>query len=125
MTMVSKLIFRVGVSVEDIDRDIVANVEKAVAASERGEDFESTRTISFENWNTFFRCMTPNRIAILEHVSARNTIASTRALSVALGRDYSGVHADVAELVRIGLLERDGNALRCEIEPGAAELAAA
>ena len=69
--------------------------------------------------------MTPNRIAILEHVASHGMIASTRALSIALGRDYSGVHADVAELVKLGLLERDGNALRCEIEPDVVELAAA
>ena len=68
--------------------------------------------------------MTPNRIALLEHVAAHNA-ASTRALSIALGRDYSGVHADVAELVKLGLLERDGNALYCEIEPDTAELVAA
>ncbi len=123
--MASKLVFRVGVSLEEIDREIVANVDSAVAAAERGENIETKRTISFENWATFFRSMTPNRIAILEHVAAHDIIASTRALSVALGRDYSGVHADVAELVKLGLLERDGNALRCEIEPDIAELAAA
>ena len=123
--MASKLVFRVGVSLEEIDREIVANVDAAVAAAERGEKIETKRTISFENWATFFRSMTPNRIAILEHVAAHDLIASTRALSVALGRDYSGVHADVAELVKLGLLERDGNALRCEIEPDIAELAAA
>ena len=125
MNMASKLVFRVGVSLEEIDREIVANVDVAVAAAERGESIEAKRTISFENWTTFFRCVTPNRIAILEHVAAHDMIASTRALSVALGRDYSGVHADVAELVKLGLLERDGNSLRCEIEPDIAELAAA
>ena len=123
--MAGKLVFRVGVSLEEIDREIVANVDAAVAAAERGQSIETKRTISFENWATFFRCMTPNRIAVLEQVAAHDTIASTRALSVALGRDYSGVHADVAKLVKLGLLERDGNALRCEIEPDIAELAAA
>ena len=123
--MADKLVFRVGFSLEEIDREIVTNVSAAVAAADRGESIEAKRTISFENWTTFFRCMTPNRIAILEHVAAHDMIASTRALSVALGRDYSGVHADVAELVKLGLLERDGNALRCEIAPDIAELAAA
>ena len=123
--MADKLVFRVGFSLEEIDREIVTNVSAAVAAADRGESIKAKRTISFENWTTFFRCMTPNRIAILEHVAAHDMIASTRALSVALGRDYSGVHADVAELVKLGLLERDGNALRCEIEPNIAELAAA
>lgn len=69
--------------------------------------------------------LTPNRIAILEHVAAHDAVASMRALSIALGRDYSGVHADVAELVKLRLIERKGNVLYCEIEPGAAELAVA
>ncbi len=123
--MTGMLVFRVGVSLEEIDREIVANVEAAVAAAEQGRRIEPKRLISFENWTTFFRYMTPNRIAILEHVAAHDTIASTRALSIALDRDYSGVHADVAELVKRGLLERDGRALRCEIDPDRAELAAA
>lgn len=122
--MASKLVFRIGMSLEEIDREIVANVEAAIAAADRGESFETKRTIGFENWATFFRSMTPNRIAILEHVAAHD-VASTRALSIALSRDYSAVHADVAELVKLGLIERDGTALRCEIEPDAAELVAA
>ena len=44
--------------------------------------------------------MLPNHIALLEHVAAHDMIASTRALSIALGRDYSGVHTNVAELVK-------------------------
>lgn len=123
--MSGRLMFRVGVTLEEIDREIAANVEAAAAAADNGECFEAKRTIGFENWTTFFRSMTPNRIAILEHVAARDVVASTRALSIALGRDYSGVHADVAELVKLGLLERDGNALRCEIDPDAAELVGA
>ncbi len=87
-----------------------------------GQRFEAKRAIDFENWQAFFRSMTPNRIAILEHVAAHDMVASTRALAQSLGRDYSGVHGDVAELVKLGLLERDGNALRCEIEPDRAEL---
>ena len=123
--MLGRLVFRVGVSLEEIDREIAANVEAAVAAADKGESFEAKRTVSFENWKAFFRSMTPNRVAILEHVAAHDVVASTRALSIALGRDYSGVHADVAELVKLGLLERDGNALRCEIQPATVDLVAA
>lgn len=123
--MASKLIFRIGMSLEAIDSEIVANVAAAVAAADRGESFEPRRTISFENWSSFFRSMTPNRVALLEHVAAHEAVASTRALSIALGRDYSAVHADVAELVKLGLIERDGNALRCEIEPDQVKLEAA
>ncbi len=120
--MARKLLFRVGVSLDEIDREIS---ETALAAVERGEDYEARRTVSFENWTTFFRSMTANRICILEHIAARESVASTRALALALGRDYAAVHADVAELVKLGLLERDGTALWCEVEPDRAELAAA
>lgn len=122
--MAGKLVFRIGMSLEAIDREIVANVEAAVAAADRGESFEPKRTIGFETWTAFFRSMTPNRVALLEYVAAQDGVASTRALSIAVGRDYSGVHADVAELVKLGLLERDGTALLCEVEPDAAELVA-
>lgn len=124
MSMTGKLVFRIGMSLEAIDREIVANVEAAVAAADRGESIEPKRTISFENWATFFRSMTPNRIAILEHVAVHD-VASTRALSIALGRDYAAVHGDVDKLVKLGLIERDGTALRCEIEPDRADLVAA
>ena len=123
--MTGKIVFRIGISLEEIDREIVANVEAAVAAAERGESFEAKRTISFENWTTFFRSMTANRIRVLQHVAARDVVASVRELAIGLGRDYAAVHTDVAELVQLGLLERDGRAIRCEIEPDRAELVAA
>ena len=119
--MAGKIVFRIGMSLEEIDREIVATV----AATERGESFEAKRIISFENWTTFFRSMTANRIAVLQHVAARDVVASVRELAIGLSRDYAAVHADVAELVQLGLLERDGRAIRCEIKPDRAELAAA
>jgi predicted transcriptional regulator len=115
----SKLEFIIGKS---DDGEIVAKVDAALATAARGEPIEAKRTIRFENWSTFFRLMTANRAAILEFVAAQDDgqVRSTRALALALGRDYAAVHADVAELVELGLLERDGNALRCEVEAGAA-----
>lgn len=110
--MSGRLVFQIGVSRQEIDREIAAHVEAAIATADAGGSLEARRTISFENWNTFFRCMTPNRIAILEHVAAHDVAATTRALSVTLGRDHSSIQADVAELVKLGLLERDGSALQ-------------
>lgn len=122
--MKGRLIFRIGTSLEEIDREIAERVRTAMLAANRGEDVEASRTVGFESWPTFFRSMTANRIAILEYVSAHDTVPSTRALAKALNRDYAAVHGDVAELVKLGLLERDGNALVCEIDPTAAILAA-
>ena len=106
MTVASKLVFRVGMSLDEIDREIVANSDAAMIAVESGQTVEPRRTIGFEDWAAFFRSMTANRIAILEYIAEQEIVASTRALSAALGRDYAAVHADVAALVRIGLLER-------------------
>ncbi len=79
--MAGKWVFRIGLGLDGIDREIVANVDAAVEAAGRGDSIEARRTISFENWATFFRAMSPNRIAILEHVAAHGKVASTRAFS--------------------------------------------
>lgn len=120
----SKIVFRIGVTPEEIDREIATHVEAQLAAAERGEPVRSKRTISFESWAGFFRTMTPNRIAILEYVAAQDGVPSIRALSKALSRDYAAVHHDVAELLKLGLIEKDGNMLRCEVAPLPAEMAA-
>jgi predicted transcriptional regulator len=110
---------------EQADQEILAHVASATAAMARGEAVEAKRTIRFENWATFFKAVTPNRIGVLEYVAERDAVPSTRTLAVALGRDYAAVHADVTALLKLRLLERDGNVLRCETGPDGAELAAA
>ena len=100
--MAGKIVFRIGMSLEEVAREIVANLEAAVAAAERKESFEARRTISFENWTTLFRSMTADRIVVLQHVAARDVVASMRELTISLGRDYAAVHADIEELVQLG-----------------------
>ncbi len=119
-----RLILRIGTSREEIDREIVERVEAATVAADRGDDVQPVRTISFESWPTFFRSVTAHRVAILEYVSAHDAVPSVRALAKALDRDYAAVHGDVSELVKLGLLERDGTALVCELAPSPAILAA-
>lgn len=116
--------FRIGQSLQDIDREIAETLDTALAAATRGEAVAPKRTISFESWDAFFRTMTPKRIAILEYVSSHDGVASIRALAKALDRDYAAVHRDVADLLELGLIEKDGKALRCEAGPQEAELAA-
>jgi predicted transcriptional regulator len=55
---------------------------------------------------TFLKVLTPNRWALLRALRGRGP-SSIRALAQSLGRDYRGVHADVAVLVDAGLIERD------------------
>jgi predicted transcriptional regulator len=123
--MGTKIVFRIGLDLDQIDREILANCEKASAAAARGDAVEAKRTVNFESWTTFFQAVTPNRIAILEYVAEHDAVASTRALAMALGRDYAAVHADVAALLKLRLLEREGNTLHCEVGPDGAELVAA
>ncbi len=123
--MAAKIVFRIGLDLEQIDRDILSHVAHATAAAARDEAIEAKRTIRFENWATFFKTVTPNRIDILEYVAERDAVPSTRALATALGRDYAAVHADVTALLKPRLLEREGNVLHCEAGPGSAELVTA
>lgn len=125
MNASGRIIFRIGADLEQIDAEIVENCQEAMAAAARGEAVTPKRIVTFETWDTFFRSLTPNRIKILEHVAGNGRVASTRALALALGRDYAAVHADVAALLKLHLLERDGTALRCEVGPDRANLVAA
>jgi len=84
---------------------------------ERGEVTEASaeRHVGFETFELFARIMTPRRLELLRHVH-RHPPRSIRALSIALGRDYRRVHADVAALVTAGLLDRDAAGLRADYE---------
>jgi len=114
----SRLVFRVGASAQEIDRDILGQLHTAMALinAMEVEAVEPVRSYEFADWNVFFKMMTPNRIAMLEFIAKQGYVASVRALAVALGRDYRAVHADAGQMLRLGLLHRDsdGTTLRCE-----------
>jgi predicted transcriptional regulator len=71
------------------------------------------RHLGFETFELFARVMTPRRLELLHQVH-RHPPRSTRALSIALGRDYRRVHDDVQALVAAGLLDRDAAGLRAD-----------
>ena len=110
--MACRIAFRIGVSQEQMNREIVAQCEGAVAAAARGEAIEATYSVHFETWADFFRKITPGRIAILEHVEQHESVASMDALATAMGRSCPAVQADVLALVGLGLLHRRGDTLR-------------
>ena len=86
----------------------------AVARHEAGETV-TEHHLTFENWQTFARVMTANRLELLRHVHhapARSVLALARAL----GRDYKRVHEDVEALVAAGLLDRDNTGLRADYD---------
>ena len=94
--------------------DTEQRVLDAVARHERGEDVAETH-LTFENWQTFARVMTANRLELLRHVH-RAPPRSVLALARALGRDYKRVHEDVEALVAAGLLDRHANGLRADYD---------
>jgi predicted transcriptional regulator len=102
----NRLHIHVGGSFADDARRILA----AAAHAEAGEAVVRESHISFQDWDTFFRILTPARIELLRYVHA-HTVPSVRALSLALGRDYRRVHGDVTALLSAGLIERRGTAL--------------
>ena len=73
------------------------------------------RHIGFASFELFAHIMTPRRLELLRHVH-RDPPRSVRALSSALGRDYRRVHEDVEALVKAGLLDRTGTALRADYD---------
>ena len=119
-----KVEFRIGVGEQAID-DIIARTAAAMEAVEAGRAQEPVTIIRFESWQTFWKVLTPNRIALIEHVTAHERVSSIRALAIALRRDYSAVHSDVTALVEAGLLGRDGNTITCDVEINCASMARA
>ncbi len=84
---------------EDASRRFVDAWRRA----ERGEPVHE-RHLAFESWEALARVMTGKRMELLHYVR-RHKVTSVRALSKALGRDYSNVHADVSALTAAGLLD--------------------
>ena len=68
-------------------------------------DIAPSRRIAFESMEALLKALTPNRWASASPLAALRPFVGSR-LSSALGRDYRGVHADVAGLLGLGLIER-------------------
>lgn len=83
--------------------------------AERGEltGANAEHHLSFEDFATFARLVTPKRLALLREVHRRPSL-SARALAESLGRDVRRVQADVDALVGAGLLDRGPNGLSAD-----------
>lgn len=64
--------------------------------------------LSFESARTLFSELTPARLDLLDTLRGIGP-ASVYALAKAAARNYSNVHADIARLVDLGLVERTGD----------------
>jgi predicted transcriptional regulator len=90
--------------VEDLDR-FFAGARKAAHRIDSGDMRAQPALLAFENMETLLRVLTPNRWALLRRLRSAGP-SSVRALAGLLGRDYRGVHADVAALLAVGLIEK-------------------
>lgn len=97
---------KIGTLKEAADR-----VVDAWERAERGEHVESTSTISFPDFETFLKVLTPGRFTMLKHLR-QHPERSIKALAEALQRDYRHVHGDVKALEDAGLVERAEGTVR-------------
>jgi predicted transcriptional regulator len=81
---------------------------------ERGEEVNE-KHVSFANWDTMVRVLSPKRIELLRHVH-QHPAKNIRDLAKALGRDYRRVHEDVEALEAAGLLDRGKEGVRADYD---------
>lgn len=62
--------------------------------------------LSFESARTLFAELTPARLDLLNTLRGLGS-SSVYALAKAAGRNYSNVHADIARLTELGLVDRN------------------
>ena len=77
----------------------------AVARKQIASEGEPDYHLSFESARTLFSLLTPARIDLLDTLR-RSGPCSVYALAKTAGRNYSNVHADIAQLIDLGLVER-------------------
>jgi predicted transcriptional regulator len=79
-------------------------------AAQRGEIPEARQELAFVELETLFKVLSTPRLRLLRVLRQAGHI-SIRELSRQLNRDYRGVHASVAMLERVGLIEHDAEEL--------------
>lgn len=85
--------------------DFFAEAARAAELVDAGDLSEQGAVIAFESMEVLLKVLTANRWRLLRTLRA-NGPTSVRRLSQLLGRDYRAVHADVAALLDVGLIER-------------------
>ncbi len=87
--------------------------ERFVEAWHKAEtgDIEQVEVhLNFEDFAMLLSVLTPKRLALLKSLRQHGPL-SVRALAKRLERDYKNVHADVAALEEMGLVERTDKGL--------------
>jgi predicted transcriptional regulator len=107
----SKVTIHFAADRQKADHDSLARLLEADARYNRGEEVEAEDHVTFESFEMLLSALSPKRLELLRHLH-QHPARSTKALAKAVDRDYRRVHDDVAALAQIGLIERDGTALR-------------
>ena len=76
---------------------------------DRGQARSAPARFAFESMEGLLKVLTANRWALLRGLRLLGP-SSVRALAKHFDRDYRGVHADVALLIKAGLIARDDQA---------------
>jgi predicted transcriptional regulator len=101
----------VGSSLGDAARRFVDTVGRV----ERGEPVAAQDNVTFVTWSALASVMTDKRHELLRHLHS-HPAGSIRALARDLCRDYKRVHADIAALAAVGLVERVDGCWRAEYD---------
>ena len=105
---------QVQVHVGETMEDVGARFVEAWHRMEGGEEVNE-KHVSFADWETMVRVLSPKRLELLRHVH-QSPARNIRVLAFALGRNYRRVHEDVGALEAAGLLDRDKEGLRAEYD---------
>jgi predicted transcriptional regulator len=89
--------------------DALDRFEAAWNRVAEGRKISPLRVLCLESLPLFLKTLTPARWHLLETLRREGTV-SIYALAKRLGRNYKNVHTDVTDLVRIGLVEKTGQA---------------
>lgn len=71
--------------------------------------------LSFESARTLFAELTPARLDLLNTLHALGA-SSVYALAKEAGRNYSNVHADIARLIELGMVERNDDTVEVKFD---------
>ena len=92
--------------------DLTAYAMDIARRADAGEALpEADYVLNFENPLDAYRAVTPERFRLLQALQSAGPLTIS-ALAQRLDRHYSNVHADVAALIDLGLLERTENGVR-------------
>ena len=87
--------------------DALDRFEAAWNRAAEGRASRPFRILSFESLPLLLKALSPARWSLLERLAADGPL-SIYELAKRLQRDYKNVHTDVAQLARLGVIQRNG-----------------